>query len=45
MVDQRYEDTADFDKQDVGDRLQRPNGVVEVGGAIKCLGVCIKMFQ
>jgi hypothetical protein len=48
VIDQRNEDPPDFNKQDVGDRLQIVNSGVEVGltvGGIQRFGIRVEMFQ
>jgi hypothetical protein len=45
VINQWYEDAADFDKQYVGNRLEIFNGVVEVGSAVQRFRVRIKVFQ
>ena len=44
VIDERYKDSADFHKQNIRDRLQLFNGIIEVRRPRQSLGVRIKVF-
>ena len=45
VIDERYKDSADFDEQDIRNRLQIFYGIIEGGGSVKRLRVRVEMFQ
>ena len=45
MIDERYKDPANFDEDDVGDRLEVTYCLVESGRTIDGFGICVKMLQ
>ena len=45
MINERNKNSADFNEQDVGNRLETPNRMVEVIWAADSFWICVKVFE
>ena len=45
MVDERYKDSANFNEENVGNRLQLFDGVIEIGGPAESFRIRVKMLE
>ena len=45
VIDERYKDSANFDEQNIGNRLQVFYGIVEICRPTECFGVCVEMLE